>query len=372
MGRIEKAPRLIMPFIIARYLLRKFAPLFFLSLMVLVGILMMSHFLRLFSLAVMKGISIFWIIGCFARLLPFIMALALPMAFLVSILLSFGEFAQGSEIMAMRSCGLSFWDIIWPFFAVTVLLSGTLFYLNHKASPEGYHAFRKQYLRASSHINHIDLEPGSFLILGNWKLYAARADKKTGRMRNVYLVDISKTRDLRIVAPNGQLTVQKSLGAKLVLKDGSIFFPNSDPTKLTVGHFGTYQVDIPLAEEAGASSMDIPEMNSRTLIERIHNPKTTPEHQREYRVELAVRSAEALSPLIFFLISVPIGVGLGRDSRARGFALSLGILFTFYGLLSLGIGVGRRNPNLSGIAPWAADAAGLATGIFLYVRALTL
>ncbi len=361
-----------MSFIIARYLLRKFTPLFFLSLMVLVGILMMSHFLRLFSMAVMKGISIFWIIGCFARLLPFILALALPMAFLVSILLSFGDFAQGSEIMAMRSCGLSFWDIVWPFFVVTVLLSGTLLYLNHKASPEGYHAFRKQYLRASSHINHIDLEPGSFLILGNWKLYATGVEKKTGRMENVYLVDISKTRDLRIVAPKGRLTVQKGLGAKLILKEGSIFFPNPDPTKLTVGHFKTYQVDIPLAEETGVSSMDIPEMNSRTLIERIHDPKTTLAHQREYRVELAVRSAEALSPLIFFLLSVPIGVSLGRDSRAKGFALSLGILFAFYGLLSLGIGMGRRNPKLSNIAPWGADAAGLVAGIFLYARATTL
>ncbi len=361
-----------MPFIIARYLLRKFIPLFLLSLMVLVGILMMSHFLRLFSMAVMKGISIFWIIGCFARLLPFIMALALPMAFLVSILLSFGEFAQGSEIMAMRSCGLSFWNIVWPFFVVTVFLSGTLFYLNHKASPEGYHAFRKQYLRASNHINHIDLEPGSFLVLGNWKLYASQVDKKSGRMNNVYLVDISKTRDLRIVAPRGRLTVQKALGAKLVLKAGSIFFPNPDPTKLTVGHFETYQVDIPLTEAAGASSMDIPEMNSRTLLERIHNPKTSAEHQREYRVELAVRSAEALSPLIFFLISVPIGVGLGRDSRAKSFALSLGILFAFYGLLSLGIGMGRRNVKISNIAPWAADAAGLVAGIFLYARSSTL
>ena len=359
-------------FIIARYLLRKFIPLFFLSLMVLVGILMMSHFLRLFSLAVMKGIPILWVIGCFTRLLPFILSLALPMAFLVSILLSFGDLSQGSEIMAMRSCGISFWGIVWPFFVVTIILSATLFYLNHKASPEGYHAFRKQYLRASSHINHIDLEPGSFLMLGNWKLYAAKTNKKTGHMENVYLVDISKTRDLRIVSPKGRLTVQKALGAKLVLKDGSIFFPNADPTKLTVGHFSTYQVDIPLTEGVGPSSMDIPEMNSRTLIERIHNPKTTPQHQREYRVELAVRSAEALSPLIFFLISVPIGVGLGRDSRARSFALSLGILFAFYGLLSFGIGIGRRNPKLSDIAPWAADASGLVAGIFLYIRASTL
>lgn len=336
--------------------------------MVLVGILMMSHFLRLFSLAVMKGISIFWILGCFTRLFPFIAALAIPMAFLVALLLSFGDLAQGSEIMAMRGCGFSFWGIVWPFFVSAVLLSGCLFYLNHKASPEGYHAFRKQYLLASSHIDHIDLEPRSFLVLGTWKLYAEKTDKKSGKMEGVYLVDISKTRDIRIVAPQGRLRVEKGRGVSLFLKNGSIFFPNPDPSKLTVGSFGSYRVDIPLSEAGESSVMDIPEMNSRTLLERIASPKTSAQHEREYRVELAVRSAEALSPLIFFLISAPIGMSLGRDSRARSFALALGILFLFYGLLSLGIGLGRRNPKLSDTAPWVADLAGFGAGIFFVMR----
>ncbi len=337
--------------------------------MVLVGILMMSHFLRLFSLAVMKGIPLLWILGCFARLFPFILGLALPMAFLVALLLSFADLAHGSEVMALRGCGFSFWGIVWPFFASAILLSGLLFYLNHKASPEGYHSFRKQYLLASNHIDHINLEPRSFLVLGTWKLYAEKTNKKSGKMSGVYLVDISKTRDLRIVAPQGQLRVKKGQGVSLLLNNGSIFFPNTDPSKLTTGNFGTYKVDIPLNEKGEASSLDIPEMNSRTLLNRISNKKTSAVHQREYRVELAVRSAEALSPLIFFLISAPIGMGLGRESRARSFALSLGILFAFYGILSLGIGIGRRNPRLSSVAPWAADIAGFAAGIYLLTKA---
>jgi len=190
-------------------------------------------------------------------------------------------------------------------------------------------------------------------------------------MKGVYLVDISKTRDIRIVAPEGRLSVKKGEGASLFLKNGSIFFPNPDPSKLTTGRFGAYRVDIPLNDEGQTSTLDIPEMNSMTLLKRIMDKTTSSQHQREYRVELAVRSAEALSPLIFFLISAPIGMGLGRESRARSFALSLGILFAFYGILSLGIGLGRRNPMLSSVAPWAADVAGFVAGIFLLAKGVS-
>ncbi|MBI4051445.1 MAG: LptF/LptG family permease, partial [Elusimicrobia bacterium] len=51
--------------ILPRYLLRVFSPLFLVSLAVFVSVLLMNHFVRLFHLAISKGIPFFWVIKCF-------------------------------------------------------------------------------------------------------------------------------------------------------------------------------------------------------------------------------------------------------------------------------------------------------------------
>jgi len=81
-----------------------------------------------------------------------------------------------------------------------------------------------------------------------------------------------------------------------------------------------------------------------------------------------VRSASAVSPFVFFFLAAPLGLQMQKHSKGLGFAFSLAILFFFYGLLAVGIGVGRRNEHLSHVAPWLADAAGLACGLAMTRR----
>ncbi len=144
--------------------------------------------------------------------------------------------------------------------------------------------------------------------------------------------------------------------------------PNIDPDKLTSGHFKRYRVDIPLSGTPADRDLDIQEMNTPTLKRLLGDPLTTEQHRAEYAVELAVRSAGALSPFVFFWIAVPLSLQAGRYSRSQGFALSLLILFAFYGLLAWGIGFGRRHERIASEAPWAADAVGLALGVVLTRR----
>lgn len=355
--------------ILPRYFLRIFAPLFGLSLLVFAGVLMMNQFLRLFNLAVMKGISPLWILGCFARLLPFICSLAVPMAFVVALLLTFGQLAEGGEIMALRSCGFSFLDMTWPLLAAAALLSVLLLYLNHKASPEGFHSFRNQYAMAAEQIARVDLEPNTFLEVGPWKLYARQANSQTGELGGIYFVRLQGG-TVRIEARRGELSVERGRGVHLSLEDGDLLLPNPDPARFTSGHFERYDVYVPTT---GAflppRNLDIQEMNSWTLHRAVLAPQTEALHKVEYSVEIAMRSAAALSPLVFFWIGAPLGLGLGRQSKSKGFVIALGALFGFYGLTALGIGLGRRHAALASWAPWIPDVVGAALGFYLTRRA---
>jgi len=368
------APRRVAPLsILPRYFLKLFLPVFFLCLAAFTGVLLMNNFLRLFNMALLKGISLGWIAGCFARLLPYFLSLSLPMAFLVATMLTLGQLSEQGEVMALRASGFSFVELTWPFLALGVAFSATLLFLDHKLAPDGFHSFRKQYSVAAQQVSKVELEPGSFMRLGEWKLYARKVEPDTGRLEGVYLVR-SRTREsgLRVSAREGLLVVEEGRALDLELRDGTLQLPNVEPEKFTAGHFARYRLRVPVTGAPEAPRLlDIPEINSAGLRKRIVDPKTSAQSRNEYRVELSVRSATALAPFVFFWIAAPLGLRLTRRSRSLGFAASLLVLMVYYGLVAVGIGVGRRHDRLADAAPWLADAAGLALGVVLTRRALS-
>lgn len=359
--------------LVPRYLLRLFLPLFAACLALFLGVLLMNQFLRLFSMAMMKGIPVWWILDCFARLLPSFATLAVPMAFLVSTMLALGQLNGSGELMALRSAGFSFRDITRPFFWTSVALAGVLLYVNHKAGPEGFRSFRRRVGSASQQMARVDLRPRSFTPLGPWRLFARDYDERTGRLEGVYLVKPGEAQGVRVSAEHGTLRLEPGQGLDLQLRDGELQLPNEDPSRYTSGRFQSYRVHLPLSGgPEPPRELDIQEMSSRLLLERAAQSGIAEDRRREYRVEAALRSASALSPFVFFWIAAPLGLGLKRRARGGDFAASLGVLFAFYGLLVAGVSTGRRSDLLAPLAPWLADSVGLCVGAWLTRRAARL
>lgn len=360
--------------ILPRYLFRLFFPLFFVCLAVGTSILLMNNFLRLFNVAVLKGISPAWIAFCFARLFPFFLSLAMPMAFLVALLLVLGQLSESGEIMAFRSSGFSFGDILWPYAAIAAAMSVLLFYVNHKASPEGYHAFKSSYEGALKQVSVVDLEPKTFVPLGDWELFAQTADAKSGALGGVYLVkskgpNDSGNKGLRVQAPQGRMRIDKGRGLELILTHGALQLPSQQPDWLVSATFDEYRLFMPFAAAAPADRQpDIQEMNTARLRERLAEPSLDPDHRKEYLTEAAVRSAGAASPFILFWLACPLGLRLEKRARSAGFALSLLVLFFYYGLVALGISLGRRHLAMSAVAPWIPNVAGLVAAVALWRR----
>ncbi len=352
-----------------RYLLKQFLPTFLAGLALFLGLLLMNQFLRLFTTAMLKGLPLAWILGCFARLLPSLASLAVPMAFLVAMMVTLGQLSDSGEAMALRAAGFSFPEIVRPFLWTAVALSAVLLLVNHKTGPEGFHSFRVRISRASQKLAKIDLDPGAFTPLGPWRLYAREVNKGDGRLEGVYLVRPDHRDPMRVNAARGRLTLEPGVSLDLVLEDGQLQLPNTDPERYVSGRFERYRVHLPLAEPAPPRPLDLQELNTRSLRARIADPRTPRDKRVEYEVEESARSVGALSPFVFFWLAAPLGLGLRSRARGADFASSLFVMFAFYGLLVIGISEGRRIPALAYWAPWLADAAGLAAGLWLTRRA---
>ena len=356
--------------ILPRYVLRQFLPIFGACVALFLGVLMMNQFLRLFSLAMMKGIPVWWILACFARLLPSFAALAVPMSFLVAAMVVLGQLTDSGEIMALRASGFSYDEITRPLLWASVVLSGALLLVNHKLGPEGFHSFKKRTTEAAQKVARVELRPRSFTEIGPWRLYARGSDAKTGALEGVYLVKPGQSSGMRINAEKGKLTSEPDRGITLELRDGQIQLPNNEPERFTSGRFERYSVFVPVtATSLAPRDPDMQEMNTFRLREKAVDPETTRDRRLEYRVEAAVRSVGALSPFVFFWVGVPLGIGLKRRSRGADFAVSLGVMFVFYGLLVVGVSLGRRHEALASLAPWLGDFAGLTAGAWLTRKA---
>lgn len=355
--------------ILPRYVLRQFLPLFGACVALFLGVLMMNQFLRLFSLAMMKGIPAWWILTCFARLLPSFAALAVPMSFLVAAMLVLSQLTESGEIMALRASGFSYREITRPLFWTAVALSGLLLYVNHKAGPEGFHSFKKRTSEAAQKVARVELRPRSFTEFGPWRLYARESDAQSGTLEGVYLVKPGKESGLRLNAEKGKLTTEPGRGLRLELQDGQLQLPNNEPERFTSGRFERYSVYVPLAGKAAAPrELDMQEMRTSMLREKAADPATAPDRRLEYRVEATIRTVGALSPFVFFWVGIPLGM-IKRRARGADFAASLGVMFVFYGLLVVGVSLGRRHEALAATAPWLCDAVGLTVGVFLTRRA---
>lgn len=354
--------------ILPRYVLRLFMPIFGACAALFLGVLMMNQFLRLFSMAMMKGIPAWWILSCFARLLPSFAALAVPMSFLVAAMLVLSQLTDSGEVMALRASGFSYREITRPLFWTSVVLSVLLLYVNHKAGPDGFHSFKKRTTEAAQKVARVELRPRSFTELGPWRLYARDSDASTGVLEGVYLVKPGQTSGIRINAERGKLTSDPGRGITLELWDGQLQLPSREPERFTSGRFKRYSVFVPLVSAAAPRDLDMQEMSTGRLREKIADPATSRQHRLEYRVEAAVRTVGALSPFVFFWVGVPLGM-IKRRTRGADFAASLGVMFVFYGLLVVGISLGRRHEMLASTAPWLCDGVGLLGGIFLTRKA---
>src|SRR5262252_8667877 len=115
--------------ILHRYIFREVLTPFSLGLGVFTFVLLIARLLKLIELVVNRGLPVGQILRLLAYLMPAFLELTVPMAMLLAILIAFGRLSADSEMTAMRSSGLSLYQLVPPvavFVALTTLATAAL------------------------------------------------------------------------------------------------------------------------------------------------------------------------------------------------------------------------------------------------------
>ena len=122
--------------VLHKHLLKAYLPPFFLTLFIGVFVFFLIHVFTYMDDIVGKGMGAWILTKFFVYSFITFVPIAMPLAVLLSSIMTFGNLAENYELAAMKSCGLSLFKIIKPIFIFILFLAGLTFVFNNFILPE--------------------------------------------------------------------------------------------------------------------------------------------------------------------------------------------------------------------------------------------
>lgn len=359
------------PRLLDRYIVREMLAPSAIGLLVFTFVLLMDQIPRLLAVLVARSADLATILRVFLNLLPSILAVTLPMAFLLGVLLAFGRLASDSEIIALRAVGVSPLRLLAPVMMLAAGMTALTFYINAVALPRANQSYRELVFSLVVSKARTDVKARTFtdsLLPGRMMLYVQDIEPDTGRWRNLLIHD---TRDLRepklILAKTGELVVDRDRQiVRIELGPGSqhSFFP-SDPREYNRTAFGSMGWDLPVDEffpdrKKLLLSKGDREMTLGELGDRIAQMRSAGQPRKEwgrFSVEWHKKFAIPAACLVFGLLGLALSLGSKKEARSSAFALSIGVIFAYYVLIRLGEQAGDTGMLSPFVSMWAANFA---------------
>lgn len=321
---------------IQKYILREVAIPFLLGIALFTFVLLLSRLLKLIELIIDKGVPFSDILGIFAALLPSFFVITVPLSFLLGTIIAFSRLSGDSEIVAMKAAGLSLYQLAKPVIILAVVVCLFTCWLTMYAEPLGRSSLRQQLINIAFSRAAVAITPQVFNEeIEGLVLYANKVDPKSGILQNVFISDNRMGQTPAIItAQQGRIYTDSSSGKLLMhLDHGSIHHlkHNQGSEAYQLIHFDGYDINLSIKEPDQGKPNQPPKSFELSTTELISYTKSVAQDkQLKYMVELQERFVLPLSPLIFALIAIPLGVRSHRSSRGGGFASALFVFLIYY------------------------------------------
>jgi len=360
---------------INRYILREISVPFALGLAVFTLILLIARILKLVEMVVNRGVPLFEVVKLFSYILPAFLEVTVPMALLLAVLVAFGRLSSDSEITALKTSGVSLYQLVRPVAAFTVLVYVIALGLSLYARPWGNSLLRNGLYeiaktRASAGIKEkVFTDDFAGLVIyvdhieppGNTLRGILISDARDPEQRNTVFAKVG------VLVPNEPLHV-----LTLRLLEGNIHAFYQKDASYHRTDFTVYDITLDLntalgnlrAREKDATEMTLSELRTAIAAKHLAGQPVFAE-----AVELHRKFSIPFACLAFAAIGIPLGIRPSQAVRARGFTLSLALIFSYYLLLTLGESLGERGILPAAIAMWIPNVLLSILALTLFLRA---
>ncbi|NEQ65083.1 MAG: YjgP/YjgQ family permease [Symploca sp. SIO2D2] len=314
--------------------------------------------------------------------LPEFVSYAFPMSILLATLMTYSRLSSDSELIALRSCGVTIYRLVIPALVLSLIVTGITFLFNeivvptanyqatmtlrqalddNKSAVKGKNIFYPEY----EEITQPDGEKTQEL---KRLFYASRFDGE--RMKGLTVLDWSQEQLNQIVTSESATWNSKQNTWDFV--NGTIYLIAPDASYRDILRFDKQKLQLPRTPlDLASEERDPYEMNIAQTSERIELLKLTGDEKKilMLQVRLQQKISFPFVCLVFGLVGAVLGSSPKSMGKARSFGISVVVIFSYYllGFIIGGFGlVGIISPFM---AAWLPNFFGLGAGGLLLVKA---
>jgi lipopolysaccharide export system permease protein len=358
--------------ILDRFVLGQMAGPFLFGIMSFTVILVAGSLLfRLAELVIQRGVPMSLVLRLFAYSLPGIVAMTIPMSCLLAALLGFGNMSANSELVALKSAGISFGRIVRPLVISGVVISLFTFALNETIVPLSQRAaanlMRYQIYRQVPPVSrsNIFIRDVSGNVL-NRIVYIKDILPRSGEMKDIMVQEFENGNVRRIIsAPRGAW-----VDGMWWLYDGQVLEVKDDGLVEMLFRFDRQKLSLDTKPaEIDNDTTDPDEMNLAELYVMMKNSARQRNDSGALEMMFHLRIAIPWASVVLVLVGAAVGSRPQRSSSGRGLGLSVIIVFCYYVIMSLCKSLGEANFMPGLLAAWVPNVIFLTVGVTLTRRA---
>ena len=355
--------------IIDRYIIRELTKIFLISVGSLTMVLYLDKFLFIAEMIVNRGVTVLEIFQIMVYISPSFLAITIPISVLFSSVATFNQFSGSNEWVAMKTCHLSFLQIMRPvifFSMLTYFLAASIMIY---ALPWGNLAYKQLIFKIIKDRTNIDIKSNIFNY--SFKNLVILANNREGgySLTDVFIADSTQSKSPRIINAKKALIIPniESLKIQLELRNGTIHDTNDSQSEYQIIKFNGYKINIniPDTERLEKDAMlGNRELSISQLIDQIKEFKEKGLPTNVSMVELSKKFAIPFTCLLFGLLGAPIGIKSNRSGKSGSIAISILIILMYYISLIFMQNMGKLGKIEPFVSVWIPNIAIL--GIIIY------
>lgn len=322
-----------------RYIIRRTAYAFTLTIAAMTGVVWATQALRQLDLVTSKGQTIVQFIGITMLALPFLIVIVAPFALMIALILVLNALSGDSELIVIDASGGSRFLVLKPVMLFSFLVMLLTASMSLYFAPMGLAQLRTEITRVRADLVANIVKPGRFIAVESGLTFHIRNRTGKGTLDGLLLHD---TRDEETAftyqADTGQI-VEAADRTLLVMQNGTIQRRPKQEGDISIVRFQSYAFDLSnLIPEAGEPVFKASERTTANLMAPGRSDAYALKNPDKLAQELHERISQPLYCLSFGLIVFAF-LGKARTTRqGRGLAV-LGAICACVLLRTTGFGV---------------------------------
>lgn len=285
---------------------------------------------------------------------PAMIVLGLPVATIFGVFLCMGRLGKDSELIAMRTGGISFQRIILPVLGMAAVVSVGSFVLNEVVVPQANHV-SQNYIRQFWLTEVMEQAEANvfFKIPGDKVIYSSSFDQRSQGLGNVMVFELRQDSGY----PNMTLSATGTMDDRyLLLTDGTSFEFDGSGMVERNSNFEMYRTDISREIRQMFGNQKTPqEQNASSLKNFIEDYEKNQIPVSSIKTDYYFKFSIPVANFAFAMVGLLFVVSTPRKENFSGILIGLVLIMVYWVLMTISRSMGQKGIIDPMLAAWSQN-----------------